>query len=199
MIINLLNPIITGALKTTLSDEEIIEYYLHTQKGSYFSVLYERYSKKVYGKCLSMLKSQQSAEDAVQEIFLKVMVNLSKFSGKSKFSTWLYSITYNFCIDKIRKEKKRLGQSVEDINAYGDIVDDEIDDAEILETNIARLKIILDRIPQDDRAILMMKYLEEFSIKDICGVLNKSESAVKMQIKRAKEKFIKEYKYQYTD
>lgn len=199
LIINLLDPVLTGNLKETMSDHEVIELYLNTQNGSYFSVIYERYSKKVYGKCLSMLKSQPAAEDAVQEIFLKVMLNLSKFSGKSKFSTWLYSITYNFCIDKIRKQKRSVGVLVDDINEYGKEIVDDVDDSRILELNITRLKNILDLIPEGDKAILLMKYLEEFSIKEICDIVDKSESAVKMQIKRAKEKFVRQYDEVYQD
>ena len=182
-----------------MTDEEAIELYLATQNANYFNILYDRYSTKVFGKCFSLLKSESRAQDAAQEIFVKVLLNLSKFSGKSKFSTWLYSITYNFCIDMIRKNKKNIGVLVDDINAFGDEVVDEIDDSEILETNVIRLKEVLNKIPAGDKAILLMKYQDEFSIKDICGILDKSESAVKMKIKRAKEKFVKTYKELYKD
>ncbi len=199
MFINLLNPVISGAVSKSMTDEEAIELYLATQNANYFNILYDRYSPKVFGKCFSLLKSEAKAQDAAQEIFVKVLLNLSKFSGKSKFSTWLYSITYNFCIDMIRKNKKNIGVLVDDINAFGDEVVDEIDDSEIMETNVKRLKVVLNEIPAGDKAILLMKYQDEFSIKDICGILNKSESAVKMKIKRAKEKFVKTYKELYKD
>lgn len=182
-----------------MTDEEAIALYLETQNANYFNILYDRYSSKVFGKCFSLLKSESRAQDAAQEIFVKVLLNLSKFSGKSKFSTWLYSITYNFCIDMIRKNKKNIGVLVDDISAYGDEVVDEIDDSEIMEKNVVRLKKVLDEIPAGDKAILLMKYQDDFSIKDICGILNKSESAVKMKIKRAKEKFVKTYKALYKD
>lgn len=182
-----------------MTDEEAIELYLETQNSNYFNILYDRYSPKVFGKCFSLLKSEAKAQDAAQEIFVKVLLNLSKFSGKSKFSTWLYSITYNFCIDMIRKNKKSIGVLVDDINAFGDEVIDEIEDSEIMETNVIRLKVVLNKIPAGDKAILLMKYQDEFSIKDICGILNKSESAVKMKIKRAKEKFVKTYKELYKE
>jgi len=199
VIINLLNPVISGVVNTALSDEEIIELYLQNQKVQYFNVLYDRYSRKVFGKCFSILKSEAKAEDASQEVFMKVLLNLSKFSGRSKFSSWLYSITYNFCIDMIRKEKKQVGDLVEDINQLGDVRDDTIDDAAIMETNVSRLKVVLDKLSAGDKAILLMKYLESFSIKEICEVLNKSESAVKMKIKRAKEKFVIIYKETYSE
>ncbi|MDF1695497.1 MAG: RNA polymerase sigma factor [Saprospiraceae bacterium] len=198
MIINLLNPVISGAASKSISDEEAIEAYLETQNTNYFNILYDRYSRKVFGKCYSLLKSEARAEDAAQEIFVKVLLNLSKFSGKSKFSTWLYSITYNFCIDTIRKSKKNIGVLVDDIGRYGDVVEDEIEDSEIIETNVYRLKEVLNILPSGDKAILLMKYQDEFSIKEICKIIDKSESAVKMKIKRAKEKFLRKYKELYT-
>ena len=197
LIINLLNPVISGAASKSISDEEAIEAYLESQNSNYFNILYDRYSKKVFGKCYSLLKSEAKAEDAAQEIFVKVLLNLSKFSGKSKFSTWLYSITYNYCIDAIRKNKKNIGVLVDDIGIYGEKVVDEIDDSELLEKNVYRLKEVLNILPAGDKAILLMKYQDEFSIKEICGIIDKSESAVKMKIKRAKEKFIRTYKELY--
>jgi RNA polymerase sigma-70 factor (ECF subfamily) len=197
LIINLLNPVISGAASKSISDEEAIEAYLESQNSNYFDILYDRYSRKVFGKCYSLLKSEAKAEDAAQEIFVKVLLNLSKFTGRSKFSTWLYSITYNFCIDTIRKNKKNVGVLVDDMGIYGEHVEEEIDDSELLETNVFRLKEVLNIIPAGDKAILLMKYQDEFSIKEICGIIDKSESAVKMKIKRAKEKFIKTYKELY--
>jgi RNA polymerase sigma factor (sigma-70 family) len=197
LIINLLNPVISGAASKSISDEEVIEAYLETQNSNYFNILYDRYSKKVFGKCYSLLKSEAKAEDAAQEIFVKVLLNLSKFSGKSKFSTWLYSITYNFCIDVIRKNKKNVGVLVDDMGIYGEKVVDEIEDSELLEKNVFRLKEVLNILPAGDKAILLMKYQDEFSIKEICSIIDKSESAVKMKIKRAKEKFIRTYKELY--
>ncbi len=197
--INILNPVISGVISKSTSNEEIIEKYLASQNATYFNALYDRYSTKIFGKCYSLLRDQGLAHDASQEIFVKVLLNLSKFKKKAKFSTWLYSITYNFCIDMIRKKKKNLGVLVEDINVYGDEIVDDIEDSYIMETNVVRLKKVLNEIPAGDKAILLMKYQDDFSIKDICGVLNKSESAVKMKIKRAKEKFKKVYTEFYKD
>ena len=172
--------------KTT--DEDLVSTYLRTQNTAYFNLLYKRYSGKVYGKCLSILKSEARAEDATQEVFMKVLLNLSKFSGKSRFSTWLYSITYNFCIDTIRREKKNPTFSVDEIHETYDTVD-EVDDQFLLETSVKRLGIVLNQMKAGDKAILLMKYQDGMSIKDIGAILDKSESAIKMKIKRAKQKF----------
>ena len=175
------------------SDEELIDKYLSTQSNLYFDQLYSRYINKVYSKCISLLKDEAKAEDATQEIFLKIFMNLAKFNRKSKFSTWVYSISYNFCIDYIRKSKKsrNLFSSEE---AEGKEVIDEVDDSVLLEMHVERLKIVLDELPVDDKAVLIMKYQQELSIKEISEIIDKSESAVKMKIKRAKHKSQKYYK-----
>ena len=91
-------------IKTT--DEGLIRSYLDTQDSEYFNLLYTRYAAKVYNKCISLLKNEAAAQDATQDIFLKIFLNLSKFKGQAKFSTWVYSITYNYCIDLLKKGKR---------------------------------------------------------------------------------------------
>lgn len=194
MILNLLNPVIAGASISSLSDEDIIQGYRESADSRYFDVLYTRYSDKVYAKCVSMLKDEGMAEDAVQDIFMKILVSISKFKGNSKFSTWLYSITYNFCIDKIRRKRKdrSLVQDVDDLSNLEGVSDD-VDDNELLEASVRQMKIILEKLKAADKAVLLMKYQDELSIKDMTLILDMSESAIKMKIKRAKEKFKKEY------
>lgn len=180
-----------------LNDNELISLYLSTQSNEYFSILYQRYIGKIYSKCISLLKDEVLAEDAAQEIYLKIFLNLARFNKKSRFSTWVYSITYNYCIDLIRRNKKtrKLFSSEEDKD-YGDVIE-EVDDKEILEMEIHRLQEVLEVLPVDDKAVLLMKYKEELSIKEISAIINKSESAVKMKIKRAKHKSRKIYQARY--
>lgn len=196
--INLLFPLISKDIGRTLTDEEIVKEYLATQNVAYFDKLYDRYSGKIYAKSISLLRDEDLAEDAVQEIFMKILLNLSKFSGKSKVSTWIYSITYNFCIDIIRRKKKDPSMLMDNFSGDNDMIDD-VEDAFLLETNIRRLKTILGKIPSSDKAILLMKYQDDMSIRDIGSILDKSESAIKMKIKRAKHKFKTIYVETYPD
>jgi RNA polymerase sigma factor (sigma-70 family) len=171
-----------------LSDSEIVREYLRTQNSSYFSMLYRKYSGKVYGKCISILKHEDEARDAVQDIFVKIMLNLGNFGEKSQFSTWIYSITYNFCIDVIRKKKKDKTLFSEDIERAPDVAADEVPDEYLLEMDMKYLKQVLEEIPTGDKMILLMKYQDDMSIKEIADILDKTESAIKMKIKRAKHK-----------
>lgn len=179
-----------------LSDNEVIDLYLDTQSQYYFGLLYNRYSNKVYSKCLSLLKNEAAAEDASQDIFLKIFLNLSSFNQKSRFSTWVYSITYNYCIDFIRKKKKENTVLSDEDQADLDI-EEEVGDKEIFEMEIVRLKEILEEIPPEDKNVLIMKYRDGLSIKEIGGVISKSESAVKMKLKRAKQKVKQRYTATY--
>lgn len=169
-------------------DQEVINTYLKTQASVCFTLLYNRYASKIYAKCITLLKDEALAQDATQEIFVKIFLNLSKFGEKAKFSTWIYSITYNYCIDFLRKKKKLTSIFSESIENTPDVPEEELPDKILLELEIKQLKAVLDSLPVGDSAILLMKYQDDMSIKEIADILNKTESAIKMQIKRAKAK-----------
>ncbi len=142
-----------------------------------------------------MLNDETMSKDALQDIFLKVLLNISKFNFKSKFTTWVYSITYNHCIDVIRKEGKMKFEKEELASFSSELEDNDIyDEEELLRIKVHNLEIVLDSIPVKDKALLLMKYQGGLSIKEMCMILNKSESAVKMGIKRAKEKSLRKYR-----
>ncbi|MFZ4634730.1 MAG: RNA polymerase sigma factor, partial [Saprospiraceae bacterium] len=161
--------------------------------------LYRRYAGKVFAKCISMLSDEGLARDAMQDVFIKVLLNLSRFSAQSTFSTWIYSITYNYCIDLIRKKKKLQMVYSDDVGKWSKETDEDVPDSVLLEMKQERLKAVMQDLPPGDKAILMMKYIDDLSIKDIAAVLNKTESAIKMQIMRAKQKSQQIYSELYAN
>lgn len=171
-----------------LSDSDLIARYLSEQNTAYFTELYRRFGRKVFAKCITMLSDEGLARDATQDIFVKVLLNLSKFTEQSSFSTWIYSITYNYCIDLIRKKKKMPLIFSEDVSLVSKEVEVEVPDSLLLEMKRGRLEKVLERLPPGDRIILEMKYAEDLPIKDMGDILGKTESAIKMQIMRAKHK-----------
>lgn len=166
-----------------LSDEALIVEI--TQKGhsDLFGQLYNRYSQKVYRKCMGFAKDHDIAQDMVQDIFIKVFDQLPKFQGKSRFSTWLYTITYNFCVEYYRKNSKH---TFTDIDQQPDEIDETEEERALLSTRSNKLKKALNQISADDREILVMKYRDQAPIKEIMDALNISESAVKMRLARAR-------------
>lgn len=171
-----------------LTDVQVVRLYLETQRPDYFSILYRRYAPKVFGKCISILRDGDEARDAVQDIFVKIMLNLGNFGEKSQISTWIYSITYNYCIDQIRKRKKEKTLFSEDIERAPDVPEDDVPDEFLMEMDVKHLKVVMENLPTGDRMVLLMKYHDDMSIKEIADITNKTESAIKMQIKRAKHK-----------
>ncbi|MCC6724317.1 MAG: sigma-70 family RNA polymerase sigma factor [Saprospiraceae bacterium] len=168
-------------------DIDLIRRYLATKDARYFTLLYRRYSGKVYGKCISLLREEHLARDAAQDIFMKIFLNLGQFGEQAKFSTWVYSITYNYCIDVLRKKKKMGDIFSDEMERLPDMVE-EVHDEALLTMQADRLRVVLENIPVGDKAILLMKYQDDLQIKEIADMLHKTESAIKMKIKRAKHK-----------
>lgn len=81
------------------TDEELVRLYVTTQRNEYFESLYSRYCDKVYRKCLSFSKDPARAEDYTHDVFLRLIMKIGSFREEAKFSTWLYSVTYNYCMD----------------------------------------------------------------------------------------------------
>jgi RNA polymerase sigma factor (sigma-70 family) len=174
-----------------LSDEELVRLYIDTQRNAYFERLYERYCDKVYRKCLSFTKDPVRAEDFTHDIFLKLIIKLGGFREQAKFSTWLYSITYNYCTDQMRAPQTRREVYMDE---GWDRFEDEVDDlAEIAEMEAQRLRIAMDQLSPDEQALLLMKYQDDVSIKEIAALNGLTESAVKMRLKRLREKLRRYY------
>lgn len=184
---------------TTLSDEEVVAEIIRGKGNRYISVLYSRYSDKIFRRSISFVKEQAIAEDLTHDIFMKILLNLGSFKGKSKFSTWIYSITYNYCIDFLRKRQKERNQA-SSYTSEKDIIEDEDEDFEgFRQLKIDRLQKLLEMVSVDDKMILLMKYQDSLSIKQIQEIYGISESAVKMRINRAKGKVKKMYRAHFKD
>ena len=178
-----------------LSDEDLVEAIVSTNNTLLFEVLYDRYARLVYNKCYGFAKDEDEAKDLTQDVFLKLFVKLASFKAKAKFSTWLYAFTYNHCVNYVTRNtaKKFEKQSVDykDIENLSDDYDE--DDTSFLNMKVEKLKVALELISPEEKMILLLKYQDYLSIKEIESALGIGESAVKMRIKRAKDKLITVY------
>lgn len=176
------------------SDEELVTKIVANNDTLLFGVLYDRYAKRVYNKCYSFARSDDEAEDLTQDVFLMLFIKLASFAGRSKFSTWLYSFTYNFCVNYVNRDKQRKMSDksvpVED-NEYRFI--EEVPDNSIYEMKSQKLEKALQLISPEDKSILLLKYQDGASIKELMQVLELGESAIKMRLKRAKAKLVESY------
>lgn len=176
-----------------LTDEELVSLTLENQ--DYLLFLINRYKGKLFNYIRRITNvSPDDVEDLLQEVFLKVYLNLNDFDSSLKFSTWIYSITRNQVISNHRKLKVRAeGHSVEidelarsimsDANIEGSI------DHDYLKDNISK---VLDGIDKKYREVLILKYLEEKSYEEISVIIRKPSGTVGSLINRAKLEFRKE-------
>ncbi|GAB3956300.1 RNA polymerase sigma factor [Spirosoma harenae] len=159
-----------------------------------FDTLYKKYVKKVFQKCLSMTKDTTDAEDCTQEIFLKAYSNLKHFKNKSNLSTWLYSIAHNYCLDHVRI-KKRF--TVEQLSPEIESSLEETDERKPIDDRFKQLDLILNRLPADEVGLLRLKYEQNLSIQQLSHRFHVSESAIKMRLKRSREKIKALYAHHY--
>lgn len=153
-----------------------------------FQILVRANQDAVLSLCVSVLRSQAEAEDAAQEIFLKAFHRLRSFRHDAAFSTWLYRIAYNHCLDLRRQAHRRREQSWEaQVEQQGDAAHpfDEMPDP-VLAAIDPRLQQALDRLPPDYRLILILREVQELSYDDIASVLHTSLDGVKARLKRAR-------------
>lgn len=182
----------------SLSDEELVAALQRHMDADRFGLLYDRYSAKVFQKCLGMTRDRDLAKDLTHDIFLKAFVNLPKFDHRSRFGTWLYSITYNYCLDQLRKAQRKRSEDLdEDLEASAEGA--EASEAELLGMRAEHLEVVLGRIGADERALLLMKYQDDLSVKEIMEMMGLGESAVKMRIMRARERALAKYHELYPE
>ncbi len=182
-----------------LTDEEILNQIKNNHDTSLFGLLYEKYSSKVTDKCYSILKDSVLAEEFTQEIFFKVFEKLIDFKGNSSFSTWLYAITYNHCIEYLRNKKKLSYPEWNQSQPIPDVVDDLNEHDVFPEIKYSRLMDIFEKIHPEEKALLLMRYQDDMPTIYIQEALKVSESAAKMRIKRAKARVIYLYKELYPN
>ncbi|QJW90125.1 RNA polymerase sigma factor [Spirosoma taeanense] len=178
-------------MKNQLKDEELIRMYLHTQQNDYFETLYNRYVSKVYRRCLSLTKDTAQAEDYTHDIFLRVYGNLVNFKERSAFSTWLYSISYNYCMDQLRYANRNITVSLD--QSEEDYAYPESTDSEQVEGRLQHLAEVMNTISPDEVQMLRLKYEDGLDIREIADQFNLKDSAVKMRLKRTRDKIRRLY------
>lgn len=179
-----------------LTDDQLVE---HINKGGNtraFDVLYKRYKSKVLDKCFSFVKNRDRALELTEDIFSKTFEKMPGFKFKSSFSSWLYSITYNHCIDYLREKKKIHYPQWDSENEIPEIIDET--DESLVNISYENLMSVMELIHPEEKALLLMKYQDDLSIKDISTALRITENATKMRLKRARTRVLYVYMQKFS-
>jgi RNA polymerase sigma-70 factor (ECF subfamily) len=160
-----------------------------------FETLVDLYQDKMYYLALRMLGNAQEAEDVVQETFLRVYMNLDRYDEAHKFSTWIYRIANNLCIDRLRRRKPTLSLDFEDENGettgsgYAVLSGDEDRPEEqmILSELQSTVRDAIDKLPDKYKSVVILRYLHDLSLQEIGEVLDLPVTTVKTRVHRARE------------
>lgn len=176
-------------------DQQLVRYILEADQASAIrigqGVLFQRYSAKVYYKCLSIIKDAEMAKDLTHDIFIRIFSKLDRYQGNAPFYSWVFAITYNYCFDFLKKRKRHH------IEAFDDRFPEQIADESGLQQKILEehqytaLAKALEQLPEGEQVILRMYYEDQLPVKEIAEVLELNLSAVKMRLKRGRDHLAK--------
>lgn len=174
--------------KNKRSDEELLQEYLQSGNKALIGELFEAYVKTVYGVCLYYLKDKAIAQDAVMQIFEKLMTDLAKTEVRN-FKGWLSFVARNFCINEIRKNKsqKIVPESYLDFEVRETTLEEEEKIAKVKEEQLLEhLKKALPSLKEKQRLCVELFYLKQRSYQEIAEETGLSLNEVKSYIQNGK-------------
>ncbi len=178
----------------TASEELAVIERVRGGETEAFEALVLENQKKVYNLALKMTGNENDALDISQEAFIKAFTGLKNFRGESRFSVWLYRLTYNLSIDFIRKSQRSQVSSLTYINDSGEYSDYEIPDlssepgSEIEKRELREaVSKGIGQLPEKHREILVMREITGMTYEDIARTLSLSEGTVKSRLSRARQ------------
>ncbi|MAM35180.1 MAG: RNA polymerase sigma-70 factor [Micavibrio sp.] len=168
---------------TGILDDDVLLERIKRDDQAAFSMLMERYRDKIKGLAWRLLYNDEAAEDALQEVFCAVWQNKDKWEigGAAKFSTWIYRVTVNKCVDVKRKMRPQV--DIDDTNLSTNARAERIISAKQMEKTLGQL---LDTLPEQQALALRMYYYEDKKVEDIAAELDNTELGVRSLIKRGK-------------
>jgi RNA polymerase sigma-70 factor (ECF subfamily) len=172
--------------KPHLGEQQLI---LEARTGNYraFQSLVERHMKRTYNIAFSFVGDHDSAEDIVQEVFIRVHSSLSAFRGEAELGTWIYRITTNLSLNHVKQRKRHVERTVNVMDAAATSLashDNHADESD----RRAHIERALHELPTLQRAVVILRHLEGLSTRQVSHILKCSEGTVKTHLFRGLKK-----------
>ncbi len=178
------------------TDETLMVRYQRGDRDA-FALLVRRHHRPLYNFVLRQLRKPDRAEDVTQEVFLRVVQNASEFKHEARFTTWVYTIARNLCIDQLRKAVHRRHPSLDqplgpgdDPRPLGDVVADKrpstnAERAAASSQMLAILTEVVDGLPDEQREVFLLREIGNLPFKEIAIVTGVAENTVKSRMRYA--------------
>jgi RNA polymerase sigma factor (sigma-70 family) len=169
-----------------LSDQDLMRI---VQAGDFSpaSEIYDRYSGRIYNFAFRFLRNAEAAEDAVQEVFVKMLKHANQFHGDAKLSTWLFSITANWCRDYLRKADNKAKESDDVLVTLPTSGEHSPDRNLERRENEKLVRRALESLTDEQREAILLSRYHGLSYAEIAQIAGCSEGAVKTRVFRAME------------
>ena len=148
-------------------------------------LLLTRYQMDVYNVSLRMLRNPADAEDATQDVFLRAFSRLHQYRPSQPFGAWLHGITRNRCLDIIRSRRPIAELGTVERSAATSAIED-VEGAALSRLTSGRVRAALDRLPERERSLLVLRYWEDLSIEAVARSLAMTEGETRVALLRAR-------------
>ncbi|MBD7965939.1 MAG: RNA polymerase sigma factor SigW [Bacillota bacterium] len=159
-----------------------------------FEGIVDLFKDKIYRHCFRMVGNGHEAEDLAQETFLRAYRNISKYNSEYKFSTWIFRIATNLCIDRLRKKKPDYYLDAEVPGTDGATMYSQLSSEEPLPEEVVteneewnELQAEIMKLPEKYRTAILLKYVEDLSLEEISKIMDIPVPTVKTRIHRGRE------------
>jgi RNA polymerase sigma-70 factor (ECF subfamily) len=167
-----------------ISDNELLENYYQSRDQQWIGILLERYTMLLLGVCMKYLKNEEEAKDAVQQVFLKVLTEVSKYKIEY-FKSWLYMVAKNHCLMKLRGQQGKYTKELKEETA---IEHQQADKNELLanENTFLLLEQSIGELNEEQKQCVTLFYLQKKSYQEIATTTGLSLMQVKSHIQNGK-------------
>ena len=172
-----------------ITNDQIIINQIIEGDTNAFAILVDRYKNLVFTLAFRLLKNREEAEEVAQDTFIKSYNALSKFKGDSKFSTWIYKVTYNTCLDRLKKNKRKYNEvAIDEFTEHQVKTIDNALENMVEEERKKAIQDCLHILPNDDSFLITLYYFEEQSLEEIANAIGLTANNVKVKLFRSRKK-----------
>lgn len=175
-----------------MSDEDLAAQAAREgSDGVAFVALMERYRERVWRVCWRLMGTEHDAEDAAQEVFVRLFFERGKFAGRSRYSTWLHGVAIRTCLTLRRSRTRRRRREAPDSGGEVGIAETHADPQASPASTVDAahdVQKLLEGLDEEDRALVLMRFAENHDYDELAEMFGATSGALRMRISRIREK-----------